>query len=80
MLKKAGMVTLGVTAGLMAAAPLASASESGHHGPPGECIGGVHNGDAEGLLAGVNAGNVLNIGNCSNILNGNLSHDTITVL
>ena len=37
MLKKLGVVTVGVTAGLMVAAPFASASESGHdsdHGRP----------------------------------------------
>ncbi|MHC1558486.1 hypothetical protein ACR9E3_06000 [Actinomycetospora sp. C-140] len=32
MLKKLGIVTVGVTAGLVAAAPFASASESHHHG------------------------------------------------
>jgi hypothetical protein len=33
-LKKLGLVSVGVTAGLMVAAPLASASESHHHADP----------------------------------------------
>ena len=44
MLKKLGVVTVGVTAGLMVAAPFASASESGHdsdhgdrHGSSSDC-------------------------------------------
>lgn len=38
-LKKAGIVTVGIGAALMAAAPMASASEhhEGHHGPTQDC-------------------------------------------
>lgn len=66
MIKKMGVVTVGVAAGLMAAAPFASATEShggheghhGHHGDSGSCnvVGG------EAGAEGGNSGNAL-IGN-----------------
>ncbi|WP_433785523.1 hypothetical protein ACQPX6_03740 [Actinomycetospora sp. CA-101289] len=55
MLKKMGLVTVGVTAGLMAAAPFASASES--H------IDENNNVTSEGSNIGADAGNVIGQGN-----------------
>ena len=85
LMKKAGMVTVGVAATLVAAAPLASANES--HEPAqdsGSCAftggtgGTARSGDASGGLAasGLNFGgtggsNILNIADCSSFLNGN---------
>ncbi|HSK59939.1 MAG TPA: hypothetical protein VK935_12910 [Actinomycetospora sp.] len=95
MLKKLGVVTVGVTAGLMAAAPFASAHESGHdshsgHGESANC--NVTGGSAEangGISGDAFLGNALaqapvggaNVGNivCNDILNGNLSGNAISV-
>jgi len=77
LIKKLGLVTVGVTAGLMAAAPLASATPSHHdsdEGSSSSCAftggtgGTARSGDAEGLLVGatgLNAGGTggSNIGN-----------------
>ena len=56
MLKKAGIMTLGIAAGLVAVAPLASASEGGHHGHGGHGgsgnIGSCTAGNAEGGAIG----------------------------
>lgn len=84
MLKKFGMVSVGVTAALLAAAPLASACESGHDGHKGhhesshgtdvgntKCAaksGDTKNNDTSGLLAGV--GPIAN-GNAGQILSCN---------
>jgi hypothetical protein len=94
-LKKLGVVTVGVTAGLMAAAPFASAHESGHdshsgHGESANC--NVTGGSAEangGIDGDAFLGNALtqapvggaNLGNivCNDILNGNLSGNAISV-
>ena len=58
MLKKAGIMTLGIAAGLVAVAPLASASE-GHHGHGGHGgsgnIGSCTAGNAEGGAVGGSA-------------------------
>lgn len=94
MLKKFGAVTIGVAAGLAAAAPLASAHESGHdrhHGDAGSSCN-VTGGDAEangGIGGDALAGNLLaqapvggaNLGNvvCNDILNGNLSGNTADI-
>jgi hypothetical protein len=87
--KKVGIVTVGVTASLMAAAPLASAHESSHADEGSSSSGcaftggtGGHagSGDATGVLAGsgLNLGgtggsNILNIADCSSFLNDNLN-------
>jgi hypothetical protein len=94
-LKKMGLVTVGVTAGLMAAAPFASASESGHDsdhrgGESANC--NVTGGSAEangGIDGDAFLGNAIaqapvggaNLGNivCNDILNGNLSGNAISV-
>ncbi len=94
MLKKLGVVTVGVTAGLMVAAPFASASEGhgSHHkggsgsdcnvtGGSAEANGGI-SGDAflgNALIqAPVGGANALNIV-CNDILNGNLSGNDVEV-
>jgi hypothetical protein len=94
MLKKMGVVTVGVAAGLMAAAPFASATEGGHHdgehessgscnvtGGSAEANGGI-DGDAfagnllaQAPIGGANALNVV----CNDILNDNLSGNTVDV-
>lgn len=67
MLKKLGLVSVGITAGLMAAAPLASASEA--HGAGSDCN---VTSDAEGgNNYGVQRCNQINEGNGEgNVLNG----------
>ncbi|MEJ2860904.1 hypothetical protein [Actinomycetospora flava] len=94
MIKKLGVVTVGVAAGLMVAAPFASATEGGHghdgdHKSSGSCNinggnaqanGGV---DGDALVAdalaqapvGANALNLV----CSQVLNDNLSGNTLDV-
>ncbi|MDD7967600.1 hypothetical protein [Actinomycetospora lemnae] len=96
MLKKMGVVTVGVSAGLLVAAPFASAHESGHdsdherHGAGSDCNvtggsaeanGGI-DGDsfagnvlAQAPVGGANALNVV----CNDILNDNLSGNTVDV-
>jgi hypothetical protein len=64
-LKKLGLVSVGVTAGLMAAAPLASASESHHAGP--ECNVTSH---AEG-------GNNYGVQRCNRLGQGNGEHNVL---
>ncbi len=95
MLKKLGLVTLGVSAGLVAVAPIASAHESDHSdrhhgdessscnvvGGEAEANGGI-DGDAflgNVLLQGPIGGN--NVGNivCNDILNDNLSGNDVAV-
>ena len=91
MIKKLGVVTVGVAAGLMAAAPFASATEGGHghdHEGSGSCnINGGNaqaNGGIEGdaladALAQAPVGaNALNLV-CSQVLNDNLSGNTLDV-
>jgi hypothetical protein len=63
-LKKLGLVSIGVTAGLMAAAPLASASESHHDAGP-DCNVTSH---AEG-------GNNYGVQRCNRIGQGNGEHN-----
>jgi hypothetical protein len=86
--KKAGFITAGVVTALVAASPLAFATEGhdkgGPHGGPGQvCVTDGGNGGAVGGVGGglVNAlvqapiagNNIANIGNCSNFLNDNLN-------
>ncbi|PVZ07768.1 hypothetical protein [Actinomycetospora cinnamomea] len=95
MIKKLGVVTVGVAAGLMAAAPFASATES-HHGDDDHGSGSgscnVVGGEAEangGIDGDALAGNLLaqapiggnNILNvtCNEILNDNLSDNEVAV-
>ncbi|MDD7919443.1 MULTISPECIES: hypothetical protein [Actinomycetospora] len=95
MIKKLGVVTVGVAAGLMVAAPFASASEGGHghgggHEDSGSC--NVTGGSAEangGIDGDALAGNLLaqapvggaNALNivCNDILNGNASGNNVAV-
>lgn len=95
MIKKMGVVTVGVAAGLMAAAPFASATEGGHdhdgeHKSSGSC--NVTGGDSEangGISGDALAGNVLaqapvggaNALNlvCNDILNDNVSGNDVDV-
>jgi hypothetical protein len=89
-IKKLGVVTVGVAAGLMVAAPFASATEGGHHennsgdschfkAGDSEANGGI-GGDAlvaEALTqAPVGGNNAANIA-CNDILNGNLNGNTV---
>ncbi|MDD7967601.1 hypothetical protein [Actinomycetospora lemnae] len=95
MLKKMGVVTVGVTAGLLAAAPFASATEGGHHhdgehkssgscnvtGGSAEANGGI-DGDSflgntlvQAPIGGANLANIV----CNDILNDNLSGNTVEV-
>ncbi|WP_337993859.1 hypothetical protein, partial [Actinomycetospora straminea] len=94
-LKKLGVVTVGVSAGLLVAAPFASASEGGHHhdgehessgscnvtGGSAEANGGI-DGDAfaGNLLAQAPVGGA-NVLNvvCNDILNDNLSGNDVDV-
>ncbi|PVZ07765.1 hypothetical protein C8D89_111136 [Actinomycetospora cinnamomea] len=95
MLKKLGLVTLGVSAGLVAVAPIASAHESDHSdrhhgddssncnvvGGEAEANGGI-DGDAflgNALVQAPIGGN--NAANivCNDILNGNLSGNDVAV-
>jgi hypothetical protein len=94
-IKKLGVVTIGVSAALVAAAPFASATEShhghdGHHKDSGSC--NVNGGGAEangGIDGDAFAGNLLaqapiggnNILNitCNDILNDNLSGNDVAV-
>ncbi|MDD7935999.1 hypothetical protein [Actinomycetospora straminea] len=94
MLKKMGVITVGVTAGLMAAAPFASATEGGHHdgehessgscnvtGGSAEANGGIDGDALAGNLlaqAPVGGANALNIV-CNDILNDNLSGNEVDV-
>lgn len=93
MIKKLGVVTVGVAAGLMVAAPFASATEGGHghdgdHKSSGSCnINGGNaqaNGEVEGdaladALAQAPVGaNALNLV-CSQVLNDNISGNTVDV-
>ncbi|MEJ2886094.1 hypothetical protein [Actinomycetospora aeridis] len=91
MIKKLGVVTVGVAAGLMVAAPFASATEGGHgheHKSSGSCnINGGNaeaNGGVEGdaladALAQAPVGaNALNLV-CSQVLNDNLSGNAVDV-
>ncbi len=96
MLKKFGMVSVGVTAGLLAIAPMASASEGHHHGGGQHGTGnvqcGAEGGDldndatGEGLLgvgqvAGpVASGNAGQLLSCNSFLNDNLNDLSINVL
>ncbi|GAA4870515.1 hypothetical protein [Actinomycetospora straminea] len=94
MIKKLGVVTVGVAAGLMAAAPFASATEGGHHdgehkssgscnvtGGSAEANGGI---DGDAFLgnaivqAPIGGANALNIV-CNDILNGNASGNDVDV-
>ena len=78
MLRKIGIVSVGVTAGLLAVAPLASASE-GHHHDKGhhtgddrvscEAEGGEFDSSADGDLAGIAA--PINSGNNGQYLSCN---------
>ncbi len=77
MIKKLGLVTVGVTAGLMAAAPLASATTTHHDGGDegssscsftGGTGEGSRGGDANGALAGIGGAAVGGIGG-NNIAN-----------
>ncbi len=92
MIKKFGLVTVGVTAGLLAAAPFASAHESaGDHQESGNCsfVGGTGEGatggDANGEIAGIGGAavggiggnNALNIADCSDFLNHNLNGNEV---
>ena len=94
MLKKFGMVSVGVTAGLLAIAPMASASE-GHHHDGGDqrgtgnvqCAaeGGDLDNDATGSNLGQGAGPVAsgNTGqllSCNSFLNDNLNDLSINAL
>ncbi|MFC5137251.1 hypothetical protein ACFPK1_03355 [Actinomycetospora rhizophila] len=91
MIKKLGVVTVGVAAGLMAAAPFASATEGGHghdhegsgscniNGGNAEANGGIDGDAAVGALAQAPVGaNALNIV-CSDVLNDNLSGNTLDI-
>jgi hypothetical protein len=94
-IKKLGVVTIGVSAALVAAAPFASATEShhggdhhGHGSSAGTCNINGGNAEANGGIEGdaladalaqapVGA-NALNLV-CSNVLNDNLSGNTLDV-
>ena len=56
MFKKFGIVTVGITAGLLAAAPLASAGEAPEHGGHGEHKGGGSDCNVTGGSAEANGG------------------------
>ena len=94
MIKKLGVVTVGVAAGLMVAAPFASATEGGQghdgdrkssgscniNGGNAEANGGIE-GDAlvaEALAQAPVGANALNIV-CSQVLNDNISGNTLDV-
>ena len=93
MIKKLGVVTFGVAAGLMAAAPFASATEcheSDHHevestSDSNNCnvsAGDVTGNAGSGALLGVGSaldGNANQILSCNDILNGNLSGNSATI-
>lgn len=92
MLKKFGMVTVGVTAGLLAVAPMASASD---HGGDQDGTGNIQcsaesgdlNNDATGegaigvgQVAGpVASGNAGQIASCNSFLNENLNDNAVSV-
>ncbi|MDD7967598.1 hypothetical protein [Actinomycetospora lemnae] len=95
MIKKLGVVTVGVAAGLMAAAPFASATEGGHHhdgehkssgscnvtGGSAEANGGI-DGDsfAGNLLAQAPVGGANALNIvCNDILNDNVSGNAVDV-
>jgi len=93
-IKKLGVVGIGVAAGLMVAAPFASATESHHDddhgsgsgscnvtGGEAEANGGIDGDAFAGNLlaqAPIGGANVLNIV-CNDILNDNLSHNDVDV-
>jgi hypothetical protein len=93
-IKKLGVVTIGVSAALVAAAPFASATEShhgheGHHKDSGSCNVTAGSATANGHVAGdaladalaqapVGGANAANIV-CNDILNGNLSGNVLDV-
>ncbi len=87
--KKAGLVTTGVVTVLVAASPLAFATDHGHdrkpHHPGGQVCGFEGGDGAAGSLvegdslingvvqAPIAGNNIANIGNCSDFLNDNLN-------
>lgn len=89
--KKVGLISAGVLTALLAASPLAFATDGhdkGHHrGPDGKvCVFDGGNGGAGALVPGgglvdalvqapVAGNNIANIGNCSNFLNNNLNNN-----
>lgn len=89
MLKKFGMVAVGVTAGLLTVAPMASATE-GHHdeGHDGGITCSAEGGDldasADGSLAGIAApvgsGNTGQLLSCNSFLNDNLNGNQVSIL
>ncbi len=94
MLKKFGMVSVGVTAGLLAIAPMASASEGHHHGGDDQrgtgniqcsAEGGDLDNDATGSNLGQGAGpiasnNAGQLASCNSFLNDNANDISVNVL
>jgi hypothetical protein len=95
MIKKMGVVTVGVAAGLLAAAPFASATEchsdshesygshESHSRSESNCNNNAGHSEANArnalLQAPIGGNNILNL-NCSEILSNNLSGNSIDVL
>jgi len=74
--KKLGMVTVGVTAGLLAAAPLASAGEAhDHHGDDHKK--NSHHDDDHGSTSGAGAGDDCNVTGGEAEANGGIEGDAI---